>query len=231
MLIFYHEIMVWIVSGLLLILTIFFLSTLINFIKQKKRVTLYLTLNYLSFIVAMIFFGLAHLTTVLNGTIMEFYFHSSMFANVFAMFGIITNILFHAKFAQVKKSVQITKIVFGVLIILWILMPFNFEVGGSSGGFSLKYITYTLMSAYGIVIYAGLSTSFFKMAHQVTSQSRNQLIALGMGSVIFLLYFVIITVFGITQLFLFLIISMLCLFGSFFCYFIGIYLPKFRTKK
>jgi hypothetical protein len=103
MLIIYHELMVWIVSGLILILLIFFISTFVIFAKQKKRVTLYLTLNYLAFIVAMIFFNVAHISAVLAGVTTIFYYHSSMFANIFVMLGIITNILFHSKFGDVKN--------------------------------------------------------------------------------------------------------------------------------
>ena len=105
MLVTYHELMVWIVSGLIFILIAFFFSTFITFVKQKKRVTLYLTLNYLAFIVAMIFFNAAHISAVVNGMTTDFYYHSSMFANIFVMLGIITNILFHSKFGQVNKNI------------------------------------------------------------------------------------------------------------------------------
>ncbi|MFX0076390.1 MAG: hypothetical protein ACFE96_13185 [Candidatus Hermodarchaeota archaeon] len=185
-------------------------------------------LNYFAFIIAMIFFNAAHISAVMNGMTTEFYFHSSMFANIFVMLGIITNILFHSKFGEVKKSTKVIKIVFGFLIVGWLLLPFNYEVGAATG-FQLKYVTYTLMSIYGIVIYIGLTVSFFKMA-RVSSQSKKQVIALGLGSLIFLVYFIIIVIFGITQTFEFLMASMICLYASFFCYFLGIYLPKFRSK-
>ena len=228
MLLFYHELMVWIVSGLILILFIFFFSTFLTFVKQKKKVTLYLMLNYLAFIIAMIFFNAAHISTVLNGMTTDFYFHFSMLANIFVMLGIITNILFHSKFGEVKKSIKTIKIVFGFLIVGWLLLPFNYEVGVTTG-FQLKYVTYTLMSLYGIVIYIGLTISFFKMA-KMSSQSKKQVIALGLGSLIFLVYFIVIVIFGITQTFVFLLLSMICLYVSFLCYFLGIYLPKFKSK-
>lgn len=228
MLIIYHELMIWIVSGLILILLIFLVSTFITYVRQKKKVTLYLTLNYLAFIVAMCFFNAAHIDTLLEGMTTDFYFHSSMIANIFVMLGIITNILFHSKFGKVKSTIKVLKIVFGFLIIGWLFLPFNYEVGATSG-FQLKYITYTLMSVYGIVIYLGLTVSFFKMS-RATTQSKKQLVALGIGSLIFLLYFVIIAIFGITQIFEFLLISMFSLYGSFVCYFVGIYLPKLKSK-
>jgi hypothetical protein len=231
MLIIYHELMVWIVSGLILILLAFFISTFVAFIKQKRIVTLYLTLNYLTFIIAMFFFDIAHLSAVLNGMTTDFYFHSSMFANIFVMLGIITNILFHSEFGDVKTLTKMFKIVFGFLITGWLLLPFNYEVGATSG-FQLKYLTYTFMSVYGIYIYVGLTVSFFKLARltRTTKQSKRQLVALGLGSSIFLLYFVIIAIFGVTQIFVFLLSSMFCLYASFICYFLGIYLPKFRSK-
>jgi len=228
MLIIYHELMVWIVSALILILIVFFASTLITFFKQKKRVTLYLTLNYLTFIIAMVFFDTAHFSAVLNGMTTDFYFHSSMFANIFVMLGIITNILFHSKFGQVNSTTKVLKVIFGFLITGWLFLPFNYDVGATSG-FQLKYLTYLFMSVYGIIIYIGITTSFLKMA-RATTQSKRQLFALCIGSLIFLLYFIIIAIFGITQIFVFLLISMFCLFGSFFCYFLGIYLPKLKSK-
>lgn len=228
MLLIYHELMIWIVSGLILILLIFFISTFVTFAKQKKKVTLFLTLNYLAFIVAMGFFNVAHINAVLNGRTTDFYFNSSMFANIFVMLGIITNIMFHSNFVKVKSTSKALKIGFGLLITGWIFLPFNYEVGVTTG-FQMKYITYTLMSVYGIAIYIGLTVSFFKMS-RVTTQSKKQLVALGLGSLIFLLYFVIIVIFGITQIFEFLLISMFCLYISFICYFLGIYLPKLRSK-
>jgi hypothetical protein len=214
------------VLGLLLVL--FMVSTFITFAKKRRKVTLYLALNYLSFILGMLFFALAHYSVVLVGITTDLYFQISMFANVFIMAGIICLIFFHGEFAKVNRRRKIIESVFGLFLIIWIVLPFNYSVG-STGGFQLKYVTYTLMSIYGIVIYVNLTMSFFKMSLKALkgSKERKQLIALGLASLVFLEYFFIITVYGILQIFIFLLVGLISLTVSFLCYFIGIYLPKF----
>jgi len=217
------------VLGLLLVL--FFVSTYITFSKKKRKVTLYLALNYLSFILGMLYFALAHYSVMLTGITTDLYFQVSMFANVFIMAGIICLIFFHAEFAKVKRSRKIIEALIGLFLIVWIALPFNYTVV-STGGFQLKYVTYTLMSIYGIFIYINLTWSFFKMSLQALkgSKERKQLIALGLGSLIFLEYFIVITVYGILQIFIFLFVGLLSITVSFMCYFIGIYLPKFMKS-
>ncbi|MFW9825270.1 MAG: hypothetical protein ACFFE4_20175, partial [Candidatus Thorarchaeota archaeon] len=102
----------------------------------------------------------------------------------------------------------------------------------STGGFQLKYLTYTLMSIYGIIIYIDLTVSFFKLSMKALkgSKERKQLFALGLGSLVFLEYFIVITVYGILQIFIFLLLGLLSLTISFLCYFLGIYIPKFRKS-
>ncbi|MFW9822281.1 MAG: hypothetical protein ACFFE4_05075 [Candidatus Thorarchaeota archaeon] len=226
-----HKIAFYTTSILGLLLVLFMVSTFITFIKKRKMVTLYLTLNYLSFILGMIFFALAHYTVVQAGMTTDFYFHSSMFANIFITAGIICLIFFHGEFAEVKRNRKIIEVAIGLFIIVWIALPFNYVVG-STGGFQLKYMTYTLMSLYGIIIYISLTVSFFKMSSktQKGSKERKQMIALALGSLVFLEYFVIITVYGILQIFIFLVTGLLSLTFSFLCYFIGIYLPKFKKS-
>lgn len=229
MLIIYHQIVFWIIIILESFLLIFFISTIITLSKNKRKVTLYLALNYLSFIVAIFLFGMSHLDAISQGFTTDFYYQGSMLANIFVMLGIISNIAFHSQFSEASKTKNILKYLFGFLVIGWILLPFNYVVEISSG-FQLKYVTYIFMSLYGIIIYTGLTISFFKMSY-FAKNSKKQLIYLGLGSLIFLVYFVIIVIFGVTQAFILLIVSMICLLASFLCYFIGIYLPKFRISK
>lgn len=229
MLIIYHQLIFWIIVILEGLLLIFFVSTVITFSKNRRKVTFFLALNYLSFIIAIFLFGLSHFDAISQGFTTDFYYQGSMLANIFVMLGIISNIAFHSQFSEVSKTKNAMKYLFGFLIVGWILLPFNYEVV-ISDGFQLKYITYTLMSLYGIIIYAGLTISFFNMS-RITEKSKKQLVYLGLGALIFLIYFVVIVIFGITQTFILLIVSMICLLASFLCYFIGIYLPKFRTTK
>ncbi|MHA2007020.1 MAG: hypothetical protein ACXABO_05485 [Promethearchaeota archaeon] len=223
-----HKIAFYTTSALGLMLLFFMVSTFITFAKKRKKLTLYLALNYFSFILGMLFFAIAHYTVVQVGSTTDFYYQASMFANVFVTAGIICLTLFHGEFAEVKKRRKITEIGLGLFIIVWILLPFNYVVATS--GFQLKYLTYTLMSLYGILIYISLTISFFRMSRRALkgSKERKQMLFLSVGSAIFLEYFFIITAYGILQTFIFLFIGLYSLAVSFFCYFLGIYLPKFR---
>lgn len=227
-----HTIMVWIIGFLIAILLAFFLSTMISFIRNKRKANLYLALNYLSFIGAMIFFFMAHYHVIATGSapnLTDTYHHATMFANLFIVVGIIFLLLFHAQFIKRKKSWLIAEILLGAIVFAWLLLPFNYSIGAGEG-FSLRIISYMLMSLYGIIVYTHMTISFYGSIRK-TSVGRKQLAALGTASLIFLAYFVIITIYGISQDFLMLLISMFLLYGCFFCYFLGIYLRKLTSKK
>ena len=228
MIILNHKIAFYTTSVLCILLALFMISTFMTYNKKRKKVTLYLALNYLSFILGMIIFAIAHNSVIQAGIVTDFYFQASMFANVFIMAGIICLIFFHGEFTEVNRNRKIIEVVFGIFIMVWIALPFNYTAGSTSG-FQLKYVTYTLMSIYGIIIYINLTVSFFRMSLKALrgSKERKQLIALGLGSLVFLEYFFIITVYGILQIFVFLLVGLFSLIFSFLCYFIGIYLPKF----
>ncbi|MFX1386971.1 MAG: hypothetical protein ACFE9M_07130 [Promethearchaeota archaeon] len=229
MIIFQHQIIVWLTIGQLLILLLYMLSTLINYIRNKRVAALYLSLNYLAYIITLSLFLFGHLHSVFNGTTTDLYFQTSMLANVFIVAGMITIILFHGEFKEVSKKGKVVTIILGLVLIIWILLPFNYIVS-ATGGFQIKYITYTLMTLYGGVIYLLLTISFFGFAGKSTERKK-ELISLGLGSLLFFAYFAIMTAYGITQEFIILLINMIVLFVSFLCFFIGIYLPKFTTKR
>ncbi len=227
--VFQHEIMQWLTLTLILILGLFMLSTFINFIRKKKKATLYLALNYLSFIGALIFFYLGHIDVTNAGTVTKFYFDASMIANAFVVAGILVIILFHEQFTKINKTRKYIALILGMILIIWIFVPLNYEVT-TPGEFHVKYITYTLMTFYGALVYAALSYSFFKLTRLAT-QKRVQLAALGIGSLLFLAYYINMTVYGILQDFFLMTIGMIIIFGACLSLFIGIYLPKFVSKK
>ena len=227
----YHTIMIWIIGILISILFVFFISTFISFIRNKKKANLYLALNYISFIGAMIFFFIAHIQVIISGSapdLTDLYHHGTMFANLFVIAGIIFLLLFHAQFVKRKKGWLITEILLGVFVFGWLLLPFNFTIGAGEG-FSFRIISYMLMSLYGIIVYTHLTISFYGSIRKA-SVGKKQLAALGTGSLIFLAYFIIIIIYGITQEFVYILVSMIILYGSFFCFFLGIYLPKLAKK-
>jgi len=224
-----YKISFYTTSVLGLIFLFFMISTFITFFKKKKRLNLYLGFHYLSFILAWLFSAIVSYTAIQSESIPDFYDSVTMFANIFVIIGIISLIFFYREFVEVKLNRKIAEIVIGLLIIVWIILPFNYIVGSSSG-FQLKYLTYIFVSLYGILIYIGMAISFFRMSTTTLKGSREkkQMLFLSIGSVIFVEYFFIIAAFGILQIFMLLFIGLYSLAVSFFCYFLGIYLPKFR---
>ena len=229
MIILQHQILFWLTGFQLLILLLFMISTLISYIRNNRIVALYLSLNYLSYIITLSLFLFGHIHSVLNGSTTDLYYHTSMFANVFIVAGMITIVFFHGEFKESKKIRKAIAIVLGVLLMIWIFLPFNYTISGP-GGFQMKYITYTFMTIYGGVIYLLLTISFFGSS-KTAGERKKEIISLGLGSLLFFVYFVVMTVYGITQNFDILLTNYVVLFVSFLCFFIGIYLPKFSSKQ
>jgi hypothetical protein len=221
-----HLIMVWIIAIEVLILIGFTLSTLINYFRNKKHAGLYLSLNYISFAVAMVFHLVGHYDSVISGTTTDFYDDASMYGKIFIVLGILFILLFHGQFVKVNKVWKYIRIFFGVLLMIWLLLPTNYNYGGRS----TVITTYMLMALYGLAINLFLAISFFKMARR-TVDRRMELNSLGLGALGFLVYYFLMTIYGMTQSFLLMIITQAVLFLALFFYFIGIYLPKLKSKK
>lgn len=220
-----HLIMVWIISIEVAILALFSISTLINFFRQKKHAALYLALNYISFAIAMIFHLVGHYDSVINGTTTNFYEDASMYGKVFIVAGILFILLFHAQFTEVNKMWKYIRIILGIILIIWIIFPSNYTYGGRT----TVIMTYMFMALYGLAINLFLSISFFKMGRKTTAR-RKELYSLGLGALSFLIYYILMTIYGMMQSFLIMIITQADLFVALLFYFIGIYLPKFRSE-
>jgi hypothetical protein len=225
---FEHLVMFWIITISLIIFTSFTVSTLINYIKNKQIAALYLSLNYIFFMVGLVFIQVGHYDSFISGVTTDLYSHASMIAKVFIVAGILANILFHAKFVQVNNMWKNFRIIAGIVLMVWILLPFNYTIGPTTG-MQMKYVTYLFMAIYGLSINFGLSYSFFKLARKV-KERRKELISLGLGAFAFLLYYILMTIYGMTQNFTLMIATMIDLFFAFLFYFIGIYLPKLKHE-
>jgi hypothetical protein len=175
----------------------------------------------------MFLFG--HLHAVFSGGTTDLYYQTSLLANAFIVFGMITIVLFHGEFKEISKIRKVVLIILGALLIGWILLPFNYVIS-TTPGFQMKYITYTFMTLFGGTIYLLLTISFFGFSRK-TAERKKELISLGLGSLLFFVYFVVMTIYGITQEFMILFVNMIVLLLSFLCFFIGIYLPKFTSKQ
>jgi hypothetical protein len=216
-----HSFMVWVISITLVILAIFTISTLINYFRQKKKAALYLALNYISFAVAMFLLLIGHYDAVVAGITTPFYNDISMLGKAFIVLGILCNLLFHAQFTQVNKTWYYLRIIFGIALTIWILLPSNYNFGGRT----TVIMTYMFMALYGLLINLFLSFSFFKMGRKA-KERRKELYSLGAGALAFLIYYFLMTIYGMTQSFLVMIITQIDLFIALLFYFIGIYLPK-----
>jgi len=178
--------------------------------------------------IGLIFIQVGHYDSFITGVTTDLYNHASMIAKVFIVAGILANILFHAKFVKVNKKWKNIRIILGIALMVWILLPFNYTAGPTTG-MQMKYITYLFMAIYGLTINFGLSYSFFKLASKA-SEHRKELIFLGLGAFAFLLYYILMTIYGMTQSFALMIGTMIDLFLAFLFYFLGIYLPKLRHE-
>jgi len=220
-----HILMVWIITIVVVILTVFALSTLANYVRQKKKAALYLALNYIANAVAMSLLLVGHYDSYLAGITTSFYNDISMIAKIFIVLGILLNLLFHAQFVKVNKVWKYIREILGVLLMVWLVLPSNYTYGGRT----TVIMTYMLMALYGLAINLFLAISFFKLAKLTTSR-RIELVSLGLGAFSFLIYYFLMTIYGMTQSFLVMIITQVDLFIALLFYFIGIYLPKFQKE-
>lgn len=216
-----HSFMVWIISITLVILAIFTISTLINYFRQKKKAALYLAFNYISFAIAMFLLLIGHYDAVIKGTTTNFYNDISMLGKSFIVLGILFNLLFHAQLADVNRGWYYFRIILGIALVIWILLPSNYNYGGRS----TVIMTYMLMALYGLLINLFLAISFFKLGAKIKARKK-ELYSLGAGALTFLIYYCLMTIYGMTQSFFIMIITQIDLFIALLFYFIGIYLPK-----
>jgi len=220
-----HSLMVWIISIVIVILVAFTVSTLVNYFRHKKKAAFYLSLNYIAFAIAMVLLLIGHVDAVMNGITTAFYNDTSMIGKFFIVAGILFILLFHGQFVEVNKSWKYVRIILGIALMIWILLPTNYTFGGRT----TVIMTYMLMALYGLVINLFLVVSFFKMGKR-TEGRKTELYSLGIGALAFLIYYFLMTIYGMTQSFLIMIITQIDLFIALFMYFIGIYLPKLSSK-
>ena len=220
-----HILMVWIITIVVVILLIFAISTLANYVRQKKKAALYLALNYIANAIAMSLLLVGHYDSYLASTTTAFYNDISMIGKIFIVGGILLNLLFHAQFVKVNKVWKYIREILGIFLMVWIALPSNYTYGGRTS----VIMTYMLMALYGLAINLFLAISFFKLAKLATSR-RTELISLGLGASSFLLYYFLMTIYGMTQSFPVMIITQVDLFIALLFYFIGIYLPKFQKE-
>lgn len=226
-----HFILFFIVLGLIILLSIFLISTLVTHFKQKQRTGVYLSLVYGTFLVGLVLIIIGHAIVAFIGVeLIETYENLTMVAMAFLIAGILFMVMFHSEINEIKKVSKYIEIAIGIIVIVIILLPFNYILyfETASGNNAFKIFTYIFMSMYGIITFSHLTYSYFKLSKKST-QKRKQLILLGSANAIFLIFYVVMAWYGMAQWTLLLAISMVCLYVSFMGYFLAIYLPKLRS--
>ncbi|MFX1238198.1 MAG: hypothetical protein ACFFAS_17050 [Promethearchaeota archaeon] len=195
--------------------------------KQKQTTGIYLSLVYATFLTGVIFIDIGHLAAYIDvGTYFDLYRALSMVAMAFFIAGILFMVFFHAEITKFKKMNKYIEVAIGIIVIIIILLPFNYTDLSEENDFRL--FTYIMMSMFGIIAFAHIAYSYYNIAYKST-QKRKQLNILGHSNVVFLFFYVLMSVYGMTQETIFLVISMVCLYVSFLGYFLAIYLPKLRS--
>ncbi|MBN1801645.1 MAG: hypothetical protein JW891_09085 [Candidatus Lokiarchaeota archaeon] len=226
-----HFILFFIVLGLIVLLSIFLISTLVTHFKQKQRTGIYLSLVYGTFLVGLVLIIIGHATVAFAGIdFIEIYNNLTMVAMAFLIAGILFMVLFHSEINEIKKASKYIEILIGVIVIIIILLPFNYITyfTTAAGNNAFRILTYVVMSIYGIISFAHLAYSYFILSKKST-QKRKQLKLLGYANAIFLIFYVLMAWYGMAQITILLTMAMLCLYVSFIGYFLAIYLPKLTS--
>lgn len=220
-----HIVNFWIVLALIIVLISFSTSTLITYEKYKHKLALILSFHYMAYIIGMVFYLIAHFIVIQDAEKSALYLQLTTIPNIFTMTGMILNLYFYEQFARINIVWRYLYVVSGVLVILWIMNPINFNPADPNYS-SIKAMTYILMALYGYIAYGALTSLFFK---GYKKDKQNQLLAMAFGSLMFLVYFIIITLYGVLIIEALSILSQLILLSAFVFYFIGIYLPKIKS--
>ncbi len=213
----------------MLIVVLFFTThTFISYKKYRHKAALFLALNFCSYVAALMLYFLGHLSIVLTNK-QQFHHNVAMLANFFIVLGMIMAMLFYEQFSELKKNIKIIAIITGVFIMVWILLPFNYNVVAPEES-QLILSTYMIMTMYGFVVYISLTVLFYK-THLRTERNRGGLTSLIIGNFLWVVVFTIRTIYGIIQLDMLEVIGNIIMLVVFVFFFLGLfYFPKTQKK-
>jgi len=222
-----HLVTVILIIVMLIVILFFTTSTLLSYIKYRHKAALYLALNYFSYIAALTLYFFGHLSVVLTNQL-QLHHNVAMFANFFIVLGMVMALLFYEQFNKLKKNIKIVAIVAGIFIMVWIALPFNYNVISPEES-SIILSTYMIMTMYGFIIYISLTVLFYKTYLRAEGKKR-ELASLVIGNFLWVVVFTIRTIYGITQLDVLEIVGNTIMLFVFVFFFFGLfYFPK--TKK
>lgn len=200
-----------------------------RYFQRKAKIALFLSLNYFTYVIGLIFLEIGYRDVIDNGTRTPLYFLLVAYFLAFVMAGSIFLFLFFTEISKFKQQTKSALIISGISIIIWIFLPWNnWSVTGLSG-FQFRYITYMLILIYFLIVYVGSAHVFMQMVRRVP-ENRSSFVAIITGNLIFSLYFIFITIYGITQNGILMIIGMILILISEILFFIGFILPTLKKK-
>lgn len=208
--------LVWVFTG----------HTLRRYIKYRNKPALFLTLNYLCYIVALFILFVAHVNVAIIGNETQLYIDLAMFANVFILFGMALAILLYDQFSGLKRWIKLTSILAGLLFGGFVFSQF-FILGYES--LRLRISIYIIMTLYGFVIYGSLTVLFYQ-AFRKTEEKKKELAVLVIGNFLWIIHFFLRIISGMTPIALFELIANLLMILIFICYFLGLYLFPTRRR-
>ena len=185
--------LVWVFTG----------HTLRRYMKYRNKPALFLTLNFMCYIVALHIYFVAQVIVVILGMETQLYIDLAMFANVFILFGMVFAILLYDQFSKLQKWIKFTFIVLGLLFSVYVLSQF-FILGYES--LRLRISIYIVMTLYAFIINGSLTVLFFQ-AFRRTEEKKKELGALVIGNFLWIIHFFLRIIYGMTNIDLFEIIS------------------------
>ncbi len=218
----------FLIAIMVALVSVFTVHTLLRYIKYRNKPALFLTLNYVCYIVALLIFFVAQVNVVISGIEAQFYIDLGMLANVFILFGMGFAILLYDQFSKLKRWIKLTAIILGLLLGGFVLSQF-FIIGYES--LPLRISIYIIMTLYAFVIY-GFLTVLFYQAFRKTEEKKKELGALVIGNFLWVVHFVLRFIFGIVNINLIEFIANITMIFIFISYFLGLFLfPKQKREQ
>jgi len=225
--IFYHLFSMVLFAIMIALVCVFTGHTLRRYIKYRNKPALFLTLNFMCYIVALLINFVAQVNVVILSIETQLYIDLGMFANVFILFGMVLAILLYDQFSKLQRWIKFTFIIAGLLFSGFVLSQF-FLLGYES--LPLRISIYIVMTIYAFVIYGSLTVLFYQ-AYRKTEEKKKELGALVVGNFLWILHFFIRIFDGMINIELIDIIANFLMIFIFFCYFLGLFLfPKQRRE-
>lgn len=208
--------------ALSVIFGLFAAVVLIKYVQNKTKVALFLSLNYIGFMLAMILLVLG-LEISSNRANREVYLFYSDLMQIASTFGAIMIYYFYSELSGVpqKKVKMIT--IFGSILELILMLSAIFSI-------IPRPVIYSYLLVFFGYIYFQIAISFLLLQKRI-SENKGSFLLIGMGALLFIIYFVMKAVEGITNSFATLALSNFLLLLSQSLFLIGFLAPMVKRKR